>query len=611
MTSKLTRLICSVCFSLAIGIGCLPQSATAQDTPNVLMTIDGMTMLHAGLFRSNPVADGFNTFQFGPVLFAAGQQGKFKSFFFVKNGAGDGGISHNARFHSDSPEAWTGTAYVPVSSVDIGLDSDAFPITDRATGGQLFDPSQYQIEVKFKPNIGVSGLPTNTAPLFQVGLDQMDGHVWDDEVDLYKRGNDAFGYNIGAADNTINDWYAAAPKDVDGYATWTVPVTSPTFIQRGFYYNFAQGGRDTEVLTGNGRVFNETTMVWEDANDGLDTLSFGGGPTGSSPQLKLPNGVPLISFGAPAAETGLSIQVKHISLKKINPGPLVARIDANSGLTFRFGSGFTYGNTQPAITVDGIPLQPIATDQISRFDENGMTNLVFNMRTPDADAAHRFLIRGGPGAESFDGTTATVNVRAKLLASNTATSLTIVAKEIDGNDNAPGTGADEYTYSLPLNQLNTSTFTTISIPLDDFVLSTFTPSPDQNPPNHVNSTGPFGFQNAGDGLKTDFDLYEFAGLIPANSGLLRMELEYMEIRLQPMGLDGDYNQDGKVDAADYVVWRRNDGSPAGYDLWRANFGSSLPGSGAGASGGAVPEPAAWLIATMAVGLIGLCRRPKN
>jgi len=60
----------------------------------------------------------------------------------------------------------------------------------------------------------------------------------------------------------------------------------------------------------------------------------------------------------------------------------------------------------------------------------------------------------------------------------------------------------------------------------------------------------------------------------------------------PLGLAGDYNGDGKVDAADYVTWRKNPaangGDPAGYTTWRNNFG--LPGSGNGLSAGAVPEP---------------------
>jgi hypothetical protein len=55
-------------------------------------------------------------------------------------------------------------------------------------------------------------------------------------------------------------------------------------------------------------------------------------------------------------------------------------------------------------------------------------------------------------------------------------------------------------------------------------------------------------------------------------------------------LPGKFNDDGTVDAADYVVWRKNDGTLAGYDAWRANFGAT---SGSGPSSGAtVPEPKA-------------------
>jgi hypothetical protein len=63
-------------------------------------------------------------------------------------------------------------------------------------------------------------------------------------------------------------------------------------------------------------------------------------------------------------------------------------------------------------------------------------------------------------------------------------------------------------------------------------------------------------------------------------------------------LDGDFNHDGRVDAADYVVWRKNNGTPAEYDLWRANFGM-MAGAGArspAAAVGAVPEPQTLLIA---------------
>jgi len=75
-------------------------------------------------------------------------------------------------------------------------------------------------------------------------------------------------------------------------------------------------------------------------------------------------------------------------------------------------------------------------------------------------------------------------------------------------------------------------------------------------------------------------------------------------------LDGDYNDDGRVDAADYVVWRKNDGSPAGYSLWRTNFGRSLAGSaaGAGLAATSIPEPSALLIAILGgIGLLAIQR----
>jgi autotransporter-associated beta strand protein len=65
-----------------------------------------------------------------------------------------------------------------------------------------------------------------------------------------------------------------------------------------------------------------------------------------------------------------------------------------------------------------------------------------------------------------------------------------------------------------------------------------------------------------------------------------------------VGIPGDFNHDASVDAADYVAWLKNDGTPAGYDLWRSNFGRAA-GSGAGAGLGdlaSVPEPTTILMA---------------
>jgi len=101
----------------------------------------------------------------------------------------------------------------------------------------------------------------------------------------------------------------------------------------------------------------------------------------------------------------------------------------------------------------------------------------------------------------------------------------------------------------------------------------------------------------------------FANVDPQQSGFFD-DLSLIETLA---GLPGDFNQDGKVDAGDYVVWRKNVGSgtplpndgglgtPIGtahYNLWASSFGD-MAGSGSAASA-AVPEPAAYCLALMAL-----------
>jgi hypothetical protein len=67
------------------------------------------------------------------------------------------------------------------------------------------------------------------------------------------------------------------------------------------------------------------------------------------------------------------------------------------------------------------------------------------------------------------------------------------------------------------------------------------------------------------------------------------------LAVAPAGLAGDFNSDGAVDAADYVVWRKGLGTTYtedDYNDWRSNFGATQAGEGAGDSDpSAVPEPA--------------------
>ncbi|MEX2308377.1 MAG: hypothetical protein WD738_12320 [Pirellulales bacterium] len=97
-------------------------------------------------------------------------------------------------------------------------------------------------------------------------------------------------------------------------------------------------------------------------------------------------------------------------------------------------------------------------------------------------------------------------------------------------------------------------------------------------------------------------------------------LNGFELNLAPEGIDGDYNDDGKVDAADYVVWRKNESTmntlpndPHGgtigalqYDTWRANFGA-MAGSGGGLHDAAIPEPSTFV--ALLIGVILILNRP--
>ena len=83
--------------------------------------------------------------------------------------------------------------------------------------------------------------------------------------------------------------------------------------------------------------------------------------------------------------------------------------------------------------------------------------------------------------------------------------------------------------------------------------------------------------------------------------------------LSPM-LPGDYNQDGVVDSADYVVWRNGLGTTHtqnDYTIWRAYFGQTSGSSAsttAGTSSAPIPEPDALLMILMGMILMFICQR---
>ncbi len=91
-----------------------------------------------------------------------------------------------------------------------------------------------------------------------------------------------------------------------------------------------------------------------------------------------------------------------------------------------------------------------------------------------------------------------------------------------------------------------------------------------------------------------------------------------DLFVPPAGVPGDYNNNGVVDAADYVLWRnggplQNEVATIGsvtaedYAAWRARFGNTS-GSGSVQTGAAVPEPSTFLLVLANVAILGAAWR---
>jgi hypothetical protein len=102
----------------------------------------------------------------------------------------------------------------------------------------------------------------------------------------------------------------------------------------------------------------------------------------------------------------------------------------------------------------------------------------------------------------------------------------------------------------------------------------------------------------------------------ASAGTYAPALVLNAVVATPVGVPGDYNNDGTVDAADYTVWRDNLGSwslpfnetaslgtvdEADYTIWKTNFGLSASGGFASSS---VPEPS--LVGVLVLGSLIAC-----
>jgi hypothetical protein len=122
-----------------------------------------------------------------------------------------------------------------------------------------------------------------------------------------------------------------------------------------------------------------------------------------------------------------------------------------------------------------------------------------------------------------------------------------------------------------------------------------------------------------------WDFKMLGGTLATQAAALKgIGYEYLvtyDITPTPVFPPGDYNKNGVVDAADYVLWAKGDLAAdsngdtvvdqVDYDFWRGNFGNpNPPGAGSGGlAGSAVPEPAS--VVMLILGFLGSCIRRRG
>ncbi|MAT73238.1 MAG: hypothetical protein CMJ58_27450 [Planctomycetaceae bacterium] len=572
-----------------LGLLVAPSAALAQSV--VPAHLNGWTLL-----SNDFSAQDYGDFSYAGAVVGASSLGPFTAFTFDDpdfNGGGAGYANIN-----DTNAPFDQASGLPVEPVDFSFTDaggvTAFDILNRGSFGGNFNPNEYVIEVLYKTG------PNNTAPSFNVMLEQWDGFNQDAGATFGQRQAEQLqwgSFQSGTVpEGGIAEYYNDEnnPRDADGFAILRIPMSvAPQFTGQSFLFN---NGDTAYAAPGDGTA---------------DLDAF---------EDRVPNGFGQIHLQAPfnSDNQRLEIEVKDIRIVPALRNPtVVARFDAKSGIGLRFGTPFNadngggefvefdHDNDNDAATPTVLVLE---TNQVQRFDANGFTNLIINT---DDD-----LNLGGVGMwqdhhyQTFDATTATLNFTAKLTANNTAEFVDVVINELDGQDDAAGAGGEEYKYYIDLSQLNDTSFTTISIPMTNF---------DERAQS-------FGTNNDGDMSLEDFNPFYLGLLARQGGGLVGLEIESIQVTV-PVAASGDVNQDGAVDGDDFLALQRNfgggngrravlDAGDADFDgdidaddlmIWRVQYGAG-PGLAA-SSASRIPEPTA--VALALIGCVCLSRRLRH
>jgi hypothetical protein len=269
---------------------------------------------------------------------------------------------------------------------------------------------------------------------------------------------------------------------------------------------------------------------------------------------------------------------------------IVTRINVNDGLTATQAADHTIrGEGQingPGMLINNGRVEGTSVANFIEINSTiGGSGLLKNVRI---DATH------SPGES-----TAIVPIEGAYSIGNFTGKLAI---EIGGT--TPGTGYDQLVSSDPTNVITIgATATTLDVSL----ISDFVPA----------AGDMFTVISTAGMISGDFAVENLPASAGGNALTWAVHYNPTNITLEVLTsteLNGDFNLDGVVDTADYVMWRKTDGTEPQYNLWRTNFGA-----GSGGSGGAgedndslqqmrVPEPATIWIIVAAVGTTLLRRR---
>lgn len=306
-----------------------------------------------------------------------------------------------------------------------------------------------------------------------------------------------------------------------------------------------------------------------------------------------------LSFGADFVQAGFGLspgdEIPNYGLTQIQLQSIFGGTDALDIKVHSISIDDTENTTLTELTVDSFNA---ATQSFSfgSFQSAGALDDSSGNFAINADPANGSGGLGFNGLDiDFEATEYQLEVELKLLSGNTAEQFNIILGDSDGGDAAPMEGSEDFIFTVPTDAFNETDF------------STFTLALGSGSESNLETT--FGFTNGGDGLQ-NFDLsqiqFQSSGDDP---GILAVELVRVSI-VELEALAGDFNLDGIVNAADFVIWRDSLGdtgtdlaadangdevvNTADYDIWVENFGEGALTASAASS---VPEPTSALILT--------------